>query len=481
MTTINTVLGQATEQGRDVFGSVRSRQIRSQFETWWITFQCLADFLCIVAGILVTDVLATAFFPNLHVAIGFGTASTVASLGIAVLANGGTYDLNTAIMDIRGLENLLRSAAIGFTIALAVLVIHGGSLSSLRPTVAMVVVLPALLLRRCVSSSLVRWLCAHEFGMRRVLVYGSKSGIGLVRPLLEKSALRWSCVAFLEETNEHALHQAVAGDKVIRGSWDHVDDVLGREPIDEIVVADPGISREKFMAIVDRSEALHIPVSFIPDPFALFRSGFATRLQYGIPRVTYRRNPPALTAYSKRTFDVLVSSLLIVLLSPVLVLLALLTKLDSRGPAIFRQERVGRDGQLFSLFKFRSMHVEAAAYESSPMNKYDPRISRVGRVLRRTSLDELPQLFNVLFGQMSIVGPRPEMPFIVAQYDPNERARLRVKPGITGLWQISHARPLPIHHNIGYDLFYIEHQNLFMDVAIMLATIGVVLRGRGLY
>ena len=130
------------------------------------------------------------------------------------------------------------------------------------------------------------------------------------------------------------------------------------------------------------------------------------------------------------------------------------------------------------MYKFRTMYRDAPQYSYSPGAGEDPRITPVGRFLRRTSLDELPQLVNVLLGHMSLVGPRPEMPFIVEQYTPLQRRRLTVKPGITGLWQLSADRAFLIHENIEYDLYYVRHRSLFMDVAILLHTL--VFAGRGI-
>ena len=158
-------------------------------------------------------------------------------------------------------------------------------------------------------------------------------------------------------------------------------------------------------------------------------------------------------------------------------LIALLIKLDSPGPVLFSQRRVGKDGKLFTLYKFRSMRVDAPKYEVSPTEPHDPRITRVGRLLRRTSLDELAQLINVVIGDMSLVGPRPEMPFIVEQYTAAHRQRLRVKPAITGIWQLSADRAFQIHDNIQYDLYYIQHRSFFMDFAILLHTVIFAMRG----
>ena len=139
--------------------------------------------------------------------------------------------------------------------------------------------------------------------------------------------------------------------------------------------------------------------------------------------------------------------------------------------------RVGRAGRLFNLYKFRTMRMDAPKYGLHPADADDPRITRIGRWLRRTSLDELPQLINVLKGDMSLVGPRPEMPFIVRRYNVNQRQRLRVTPGLTGLWQLSADRSFLIHENIQYDLYYIRHRNFFMDLAILLHTVVFAMKG----
>ena len=181
----------------------------------------------------------------------------------------------------------------------------------------------------------------------------------------------------------------------------------------------------------------------------------------------------------KRLVDVIVAALVLLILSPILLLVAIAVAIDSRGSIVFCHQRVGYQGRPFRIFKFRSMHISAPQYQRSPTDAHDPRITRVGRVIRRLSLDEVPQLVNVLRGEMSLVGPRPEMPFIVREYSDVHRRRLNAVPGITGLWQISPARALPIHHNMEYDLYYIARQSLLLDLAILIRTAGSVIRGIG--
>lgn len=188
------------------------------------------------------------------------------------------------------------------------------------------------------------------------------------------------------------------------------------------------------------------------------------------------RTSPRYYAFWKRAVDLVLSSLLLILLAPLIALIAILVRLDSPGPAMFIQNRVGRNGELFNIYKFRSMYAGSPEFEPSPTTSRDPRITRIGRVLRRTSMDELPQLLNVLLGNMSLVGPRPEMPFIVQRYDEQQRQRLSVTPGITGLWQLSPFRGLPIHQNIHYDLYYIRNRTFLMDIAILVQTVFFTMR-----
>jgi lipopolysaccharide/colanic/teichoic acid biosynthesis glycosyltransferase len=185
------------------------------------------------------------------------------------------------------------------------------------------------------------------------------------------------------------------------------------------------------------------------------------------------------SSWLKRSCDIIGSLFFLIMLSPFFVLVAILIKLDSPGPVLFRHRRVGVNGNNFVLWKFRSMRIDVPEYEVSPQSAVDDRLTRIGKLIRRLSVDEIPQFINVLKGEMSLVGPRPEMPFIVNRYRPADCERLFVRPGITGLWQISPARAFPIHENLQYDLHYIRNQNFFLDCTIILRTVTAVIRGIG--
>jgi lipopolysaccharide/colanic/teichoic acid biosynthesis glycosyltransferase len=185
------------------------------------------------------------------------------------------------------------------------------------------------------------------------------------------------------------------------------------------------------------------------------------------------------SSWIKRSCDIVGSLLLLIMLAPLFIVVAILIKLDSPGPVLFRHRRVGMNGEQFLLWKFRSMRTDVPEYEVSPRNAVDARLTRVGKIIRRLSVDEMPQLINVLRGEMSLVGPRPEMAFIVDRYQPADCERLFVRPGITGLWQISPARACPIHENLQYDLHYIRNQNIVLDLTIIVRTVTAVIRGIG--
>jgi lipopolysaccharide/colanic/teichoic acid biosynthesis glycosyltransferase len=177
-------------------------------------------------------------------------------------------------------------------------------------------------------------------------------------------------------------------------------------------------------------------------------------------------------------------------LLPLLALIAAAVRLDSRGPAIFRQMRVGRGGRAFTIYKFRTIEQrpddELQFFEGADgvlrhKIKHDPRVTRVGRFIRRSSLDELPQLINVLRGEMSLIGPRPELPEIVARYEPWQHQRHLVRPGLTGWWQVQGRSDLPMHEHTDLDIYYVQHVSMRFDAAILCRTVRIVVSGLGAF
>lgn len=257
--------------------------------------------------------------------------------------------------------------------------------------------------------------------------------------------------------------------------------------IDTIIIATQEQEHSVVYEIVRACEGLDVEIMFVPNILDVMTSQVRIHYIEGIPLLSLKA--PALSTWNrflKRLFDILFSITVLILLSPLFILLMVLIKLDSRGPIFYLQERIGLDGKLFRVIKFRSMKVDAEK-ETGPVwaQKNDPRTTRIGKFLRRFSLDELPQLINVLKGDMSIVGPRPERPYFVEQFKreiPKYLDRHRVKTGMTGWAQVNGLRGnAPITERTKYDLYYIENWSLVFDLKIILKTIHAVLFGKDAY
>jgi exopolysaccharide biosynthesis polyprenyl glycosylphosphotransferase len=279
----------------------------------------------------------------------------------------------------------------------------------------------------------------------------------------------------------------------IVGTLRQVRRLVTEHAIDDVVIALPRPAYDQVNKMVVQLHDLPVHVRVVPDYFslALYR---ATIDDFGgLPMINLR--DPALNEVQrliKRLFDLLLGGLLTLFALPVMALVAIAIKLNSPGEILFRQKRVGENGQIFTMYKFRSMVANAQSLQDdvSEWNEKgeliykkpdDPRITRVGRLLRRTSLDELPQLFNVLKGDMSLVGPRPELPWLVDNYKPWQRKRFAVPQGITGWWQVNGRADKPQHLHSEDDLYYIQNYSLWMDLYILLKTVWVVARGKGAY
>ena len=280
-------------------------------------------------------------------------------------------------------------------------------------------------------------------------------------------------------------------DCVILGRLPHLGRILEEHVLDDVVFAVP---RDRLSAIEDAvkvCEEQGVGVMIALDVLRFGNARMSVGDLNGLPMLALTRAPSdELALAAKRAFDLCVSTVVMLILSPVLAAVAIAIRLDSRGPVFFKQRRVGLQGRTFEIYKFRSMYVDAEARleslrahneMSGPVFKMrdDPRITRVGRFIRKTSLDEFPQFLNVLRGEMSIVGPRPPLPAEVRQYKRWQRRRLSVKPGITCVWQISGRNNIDFERWMELDLEYIDQWSLWNDLQICLKTIPAVLGSRG--
>lgn len=297
---------------------------------------------------------------------------------------------------------------------------------------------------------------------------------------------------------------SLADDLKVIGGMDQLPKLIRELGIQEVIITDNSLAGERlFETMMQVGRKHRVEFRFAPSLFDVLPQKTSVEQIGVLPMVRLFREPLSDTQrFVKRLSDIVISALAILLLVPLWLVVSILIKLGSRGPVIFRQERVGMDGRIFLCLKFRTMEagadesihrevyskniegvVEAnAGDEERPVFgkvKNDPRVTRVGKWLRRSSIDELPQLFNVLRGDMSIVGPRPPIPYEVEEYDVWHRKRLDMKPGITGLWQVSGRNRLSFEEMVRIDLFYIENWSLWLDLKILLMTLPAIFRGDG--
>jgi exopolysaccharide biosynthesis polyprenyl glycosylphosphotransferase len=315
---------------------------------------------------------------------------------------------------------------------------------------------------------------------QRILIVGtSELAVELAEELRRRSGWGYRVVGLVRRD---AAEESSPSDLPVLGDASEVTDIVAREGIDRVIVASPIALRELIeqMALSHESD---VRVEVIPELYEIF-IGTVDSTVSDIPLMELTRPAtPGWFRTAKRFIDIALALVLLVVLSPLLVLAALAVLVTMGTPVFYRQERVGKDLKPFDVIKFRTMVRDAEA-RSGPVlaDEDDPRITPVGRVLRRYRIDELPQLVNILLGQMSFVGPRPERPFFVEQYlaqIPGYRERFKVKPGVTGLAQVSGGYATTPERKLKFDLIYMYHQNLLMDLQILVETVRVVLTGHG--
>lgn len=325
--------------------------------------------------------------------------------------------------------------------------------------------------------------------IQKILIVGAgEVGQRICHTIRQHDPTRLKPIGFLDDKLD-----ITPADLPLLGSTYDVRRVVDEHRPQHIVIALPLQASERVIELAQSVTDLPVKVHIIPDYFKLALYQAQVEVFGGIPMVNLRE--PALNDVQrvvKRIFDIVVSGLGLLIISPVLLAVALAIKLDSEGPVFFKQNRVGENGRLFKMIKFRSMVVNAEKLQSAVnvttqtgqvLHKQvdDPRITRVGRFIRRTSIDELPQLLNIFRGDMSLVGPRPELPWLVEAYEPWQRARFAVPQGLTGWWQVNGRSDKPMHLHTEEDLYYIRNYSLWLDLYILIKTPLVVLRGKGAY
>jgi exopolysaccharide biosynthesis polyprenyl glycosylphosphotransferase len=355
-----------------------------------------------------------------------------------------------------------------------------------------ILILVLLGFARLIRNMVLTRMRASGKGVDRVLIIGAgEVGRTVMRNLIAQPELGYRVIGFLDD--DPVKSGADIGPIRALGALDALPEAVRDNQIDQVIITLPWQYHRKVIRLVTEAEQSGVRARVVPDLFQLSLGGVDVEAINGIPLISVKGS--ALTGLNrtlKRIVDVAISATALALISPLWGLIAFAIKLDSPGPVLFRQERIGLGGNPFTVFKFRSMRVDAEEQlarlrelneASGPLFKVrdDPRRTRVGRFIRRTSLDELPQLINVLRGEMSIVGPRPGLASEVAKYQDWHRKRLAVLPGITGLWQVSGRSELTFDEMVMLDIYYAENWSLGLDLRIMIRTIPQVIFGDGAY
>jgi exopolysaccharide biosynthesis polyprenyl glycosylphosphotransferase len=345
---------------------------------------------------------------------------------------------------------------------------------------------------RLVVRGIQRSLLKYGIGDRHVVLIGESN----TRKALQET---------FETHPSYGLNIVATFDTFNDSVAERITDMNDKYDIDEVVLADPEADRETVLDLLQFTDTEHMGLKYSADLFAAAVGRSVIHMFSGIPVIEVRKTPlEGWGAVFKRIFDIIGSLLLIIITLPIQIIVALALFIEQPGRVLFsrlpdgsKTKRVGQGGEQFHYFKFRSMIKDAHKYrddeeflekhtdmrEDSPLFKIerDPRVTAVGRFIRRYSLDELPEFYLVLMGRMSLVGPRPHLPEEVADYKPEQRKVLMVKPGITGLAQISGRADLDFEEEVRLDTYYIEHWSPWMDLYILLKTPFVVLFGKGAY
>jgi exopolysaccharide biosynthesis polyprenyl glycosylphosphotransferase len=391
------------------------------------------------------------------------------------------YDPKRTYKIVDEFQTVFMSIALGFLLFIGFLFVFGEQISRRMFFYFVVLDLVILLGWRLLFRFYVRTTKIVD-NEKTILVVGAGSaGQLIVEMIMSKGDQDLHVVGYLDDdSQENVKHPPVIG------KLKDIREKVIEFKVDEVIFSLPIGQYEQAIQLILKIDDIPVRVRVIPDYFNMTYHRTKVENFYGIPLIGLR--DPYLNEVQllfKRIFDTTLSLACLLLLWPFFLIIAIFIQIDSKGPVIFKHERVGENGRIFLMYKFRTMVQGASKMEAAelPAQKVpnDPRVTRIGRFLRRTSLDELPQLINILRGDMSFVGPRPEMPWRVAQYEPWQRARFSVPQGLTGWWQVNGRANKPMHLHTQDDLYYIENYSIWLDLVILIKTPLVVLRGKGAF
>ena len=401
----------------------------------------------------------------------------------------GRYRADPTISRFREIQSLLRITLTSVVVVILFNEIFPGILAveSARILTYWFYLVACLCIGRMVIRVIQKALMARGYGKKNTIIIGIDSRAHDIAEHLAAESTGHNLIGFVKPGGNDASKPNGPTDLPVLGSLNEIRPIIEDHHVNEVVIALEKPDHSKLLDILTRSNGAPVSLRIIPDMYEVISGLAKTEELYGLPLVNI--NPEILTIqqrFVKRLTDLAVSLFVIVPLFPVWLIVSLAIKIESRGPVLYRQERVGQNGNVFVINKFRSM-VQEAETMTGPIwaKQEDPRITNVGQFLRRFRLDEVPQFINVLIGDMSVVGPRPERPYFVQKLMeefPYYYRRHRIRTGITGWAQIKHSYDsslADVRQKLKYDFFYIENTSFSLDLLIMLRTVLVMISGKG--
>jgi len=409
---------------------------------------------------------------------------------LLIFAFTGLYRPLYAASRLDELTKVLKATAVGCLVLFFLIYVDDASSATSSPKARFLMVAYWLLLvafagtGRALVRSVQRNLLVRGIGVHRTLIVGNISRGRVLNDMVKKfPALGFNVIGFVGLARRKSSEYRGLP---LLGVIEDLPRILEREKIREVLVALESTDHNRLLDILSTCNGNDVSLKIMPDMYDVISGQARTNQIYGFPLIAI--SPQLMKPWEeaiKRGLDIVVALLILIIGLPIWLLIGVVIRLDSPGGALYRQERVGKDGARFNMLKFRSMRNDAEQHGPSWAKKKDPRITRIGGLLRQLHLDEIPQLLNVLKGEMTLIGPRPERPVFVEQLTkeiPLYTRRLKVRPGVTGWAQVKHRYDETIDDvrmKVQYDLYYIENMSLKMDLKIILFTVFHVMLGKG--
>jgi len=417
---------------------------------------------------------------------------------IVIFQYNGLYRINIIITRAAHLARIMKAIYYGaLNIVLISLLIEPAVVldSRLIIFVSILIVIPALYLFR---AEILRYILIRfgstSFKRNVVIVGDGKAGKMLATKLMYENPIGLNILGFVDE--DKTLNEEIVIGKKVIGNLNDLEDIIDKYDVDELLIAKDDEDNEKVLGVIDLCKSLNVSVRVTSELFDIVARKVSTEKYADIPVIDVSSHyNNAITIGMKRTFDLVASTIALVLLSPVILVITILIKISSPGSILFKQTRIGRHGKKFQFYKFRSMtnidgededrkklmldfmNNENGNADTKVIN--NSRVTWIGKLIRKSSLDELPQLFNVLRGEMSLVGPRPCLPYEYENYDEWQKRRVSVIPGCTGVWQVWGRSSVSFNESVVLDLYYINNMSPWFDLQLIYQTIPAMLTARG--